>query len=208
MKRLILLLLALLLTCTACKANEHIAFLQDADGYGCTDTETGVHYTALPLYFEPAKVAAVRGIYTEKGSEYTLTYYEIPTLDPLLYLGDSERGVWCATQTLPTPEALTPTALLVCEEQAVSVEIYRFSAGTDDAAIAEILTLWFEGEATEKPEGARSFTHRIKLESAELPNIYYCFDYCMWGESAYFYEIFSGRTVAVPDALAERFVEK
>lgn len=208
MKRFILLLLALLLTCTACKDSDHTVFLQDEDGYGCTDTETGIHYTALPLSFEPAKVGKIRGVYTAKGSEHTLTYYEIPTLDTALYLGDSERGVWCAADTLPSPEKLTPTALLVCEEQAVSVEIYRFSTGTDDAVIAEILTLWFGGEAIEQPEGERSFTRRIKLQSAELPNIYYCFDYCIWGENAYFYELFSGRTVAVPDSLAQRFVEE
>jgi len=208
MKRLLLLLLSLLLAFTACHKSEHTPFSQDDDGYGCTDTETGIHYTALPLAFEPAKVGAVRGVYTDKRADYTRTYYEIPSLDPALYLGDNERGVWCAAEKLPVPEELTPTALLVCEEEAISVEIYRFSAGKDDAVIAEILTLWFSADATEKPEGARTLTRRVKLQSEELPGIYYCFDYCVWGEDAYFCEIFSGRTVAVPPALAAHFVEK
>ena len=208
MKRLLLVLFALLFLLTGCGRSEYTAFLQDEDGYGCTDTETDIHYVALPLAFEPARVGAVRGVYNAKKSDYTRTYYEIPDLDPKLYLGDSERGVWCARETVPDPKALTPTALLVCEEQAVSVEIYRFSAGKDDAVIAEILALWFEGEAIEKPEGERSFSRRVKLASQELPNIYYCFEYCIIGENAYFYEMFSARTVAVPKALAEKFVEK
>lgn len=207
MKRFLPILFALLLLLTACTDRDAVKFVLDEDGYGCTDTETGIHYTALDLAFEPASVAAVKGIYEAKGSDYTRTYYEIPGLDPTLYLGDSERGVWCAGEA-PDPKCLTPTALLVCEEGAQSVEIYRFSAGKDDAVIAEILSLWFEGEGTEKPEGARDFSRGIKLQSAELPGIHYCFEYFVQGENAYFYEIFSRRTVAVPSALAEHFVEK
>ncbi len=208
MKRLLSLLLVLLFLLTGCRGSDEIPFLQDEDGYGCTDTETGIYYVALPPAFEPARVGAVRGVYRAEKSSHTRTYYEIPELDPTRYIGDSERGVWCVADAVPDPKALTPTALLVCEEGAVSVEIYRFSAGKDDAVIAEILSLWFEGETMEKPEGARAFSRRIKLQSKELPNIYYCFEYCIIGESACFYEMFSGRTVAVPEALAEKFVEK
>lgn len=207
MKKLIPLLLALLLLLTGCRGNKAPAFSLDEDGYGCTDPETGIHYVALDLAFEPASVTTVKGVYTAKNGTYTRTYYEIPGLDPTLYLGDNERGVWCAT-TLPDPKTLTPEALLVCEEQAESVEIYRFSAGKDDAVIAEILALWFEGEPIEKPEGGRAFSRRIKMKSAELPGIYYCFEYFTQGENAYFYDVFSGRTVAVPASVAAHFIEQ
>lgn len=207
MKKLLPIFLALLLLLTACRGDKASTFLLDEDGYGCTDTKTGVHYVALDLAFEPASVTAVKGIYEAKKSDYTRTYYEIPGLDPALYLGDSERGVWCAADTLPDARRLTPTALLVCEEKAESVEIYRFSAGKDDALIAEILTLWFEGEGVDKPEGARDFSRRIKMQSAELANIHYCFEYFTQGENAYFYDLFSGRVVAVPATLAAHFIE-
>ncbi len=207
MKKLFPVLLALLLLFGGCRGNKATAFSLDEDGYGCTDSETGIHYVAWDLAFEPASVTAVKGVYTAKNGTYTRTYYEIPGLDPARYLGDSERGVWGVTAA-PDPKTLTPEALLVCEEQAESVEIYRFSTGKDDAVIAEILALWFEGEAIEKPDGGRAFSRRLKLKSAELPGVYYCFDYFTQGENAYFYDVFWGRTVAVPAALAAHFIEK
>ncbi len=205
MKRFLLLLLAVLFLFTACGEEEPAVFLRDADGYGITDTETSIHYTVLSPAFEPAKTSNVRGVYTNEKSNATRTYYEIPSLDPTLYLADDERNIWCALDTPPEASDLTPTAILVCEEQEISVEVMRFSAGTDDAVIAEILTLWFKGEAVSKPEGDMTYTRRVKLVSSELPNIYYCFSFVMWGEQAYFYDLFSNRTVAVPQSLAARF---
>ena len=206
MKRLLPILLACLLLLASCRDSKPATFALDEDGYGCTDLDTGIHYVALPLAFEPASVSAVKGTYTRENSSYTRTYYEIPGNDSALYLGDSERGVWCAAPTVPDPKQLTPTALLVCEElPATSVEIYRFSAGADDAVIARILALWFEGEAVERPEGARDLSRRIKMKSTQLVNIYYCFEYFTQGENAYFYDVYTKRTVAVPADLAEYF---
>ena len=207
MKKLFPIVVSLLLLLTACRGGNATAFSLDEDGYGCTDSKTGIHYVAWDLAFEPASVLAIKGVYTAKNGTYTRTYYEIPGLDSALYLGDSERGVWGVTAA-PVPSALTPEALLVCEEKAESVEIYRFSAGKDDAVMAEILALWFEGEGIEKPEGGRDFSRRIKLKSAELPGIYYCFEYFTQGENAYFYDVFSRRTVAVPASIAAHFIEQ
>jgi len=204
MRKLLPFFLALLLLFTACGEKEPAAFSLDEDGYGCTDTETGIHYAALPLSFEPILTETVRGVYTDRA--YTRTYYEIVDTDPRRYIGDNEGGVWYAgKEPIPAPEALTPTAVILFEEQAVSIETRRFSAGKDDGAIAEILSLWFEGEAVDGPEASYSFSRRVKMQSAELPNIYYCFEYRVFGESAYFCDVFSGRTVAVPASLAEKF---
>lgn len=205
MKRLLLVFLAALFLLTACGEKDPTVFLCDVDGYGITDTETGIHYTALPSEFEPSALGAVRGAYTNEKSGAVFTYYEIPSLDPTQYLADEERNVWCALEVLPSPAALTPTAILFFEERAISVESMRFSADTEGAVVGEICTLWFEGEATAKPEGDMSYTRRVKIAFAELPNVYYCFSYVIWGEQAYFYDLFADRTVAVPADLAARF---
>ena len=205
MKRLLLVCLAALFLFTACGEKDPAVFLRDADGYGVTDTETGIHYTVLPSEFEPAARGAVRGTHTNEKNGSTRSYFEIPSLDPTQYLADEERNVWCALEALPDPTALTLTAVLICEEQAISVESMRFSAGSDDAVIAQIRTLWFEGEAVTKPEGDMAYTRRVRFAFAELPNLHYCFSYVIWGEQAYFYDLFAGRTVAVPDELAARF---
>ena len=209
MKRFLLLLLLLSVVLVSCKDEKALAsFSMADDGYSCTNAETGVQYTAMDFCFEPAKTAEEIGAYTDKDADYTLTYYAIPDLDTALYIADSERGVWYAAGAVTPPAAkdLTPTALLVCEEAAVSVEIFRLTAENDGEALTELLSLWFEGERAERPVGAVEFSRRIKVVSAELPNIYYCFDFGTWGDEAYFYDVFSGRTVAVPATLAERFI--
>lgn len=214
MRRFLVLLLALLAVFVACDKdkdktnNPHlVAFLQDNDGYGVTNTESGVHYTALPLCFESAASGEAVGEFYDKKVDYRVTYHKIPGVSSDEYLVDSEMSVWYADATVaaPVPSALTPTALLVCEEGAVSVEVLRLVPATNATAIDEALTLWFEGEATTKPEAAATLLRGVKLVSAELPSIYYCFSFGMWGEDAYFFDLFSGRVVAVPPSLAAYF---
>ena len=200
MRRILPLFLALLFILAACAEKEPALFSLDADGYGCTDTESGIHYIALPLSFEPVLTETVRGVYVDGA--YKRTYYEIENADPAHYLGDGEGGVWYAgEEPIPAPESLTPAAVLLFEEQVASVQTRRFLAGKDDAVIAEILALWFEGEAVELPEGTYDVCRRVKLQSLELPNIYYCFEYRSFGENAYFWDMYSGRAVAVPATL-------
>ena len=213
MRRFLVLLLVLLTAFAGCDRDKSsqsdlVAFLQDNDGYGVTNTESGVHYTALPFCFESIAGDEAVGEFYDKKADYRVTYHKIPGVDPAQYLVDSEMGVWYADATLqaPVPEALTPTALLVCEEGVVDVVLLRLLPTTHAAVIEEALTLWFEGEVTVKPETAATLSRGIKLASAELPGIYYCFSFGTWGEQAYFFEMFSGRAVAVPASLAAHFI--
>lgn len=208
MKRIAILLFSALLLFASCGKDKLAVFTRDADGYGCTNTETGIHYTVLSPAFEPARTTTARGLYTNEETKKEHTYYEIPSLDPARYLADDEQNVWCAEQTLPEASALTPVALLVCTEASVSAEILRFSVTKDPVTVTEILTLWFEGEAGQLPEGDMAYMYRVKMISEELPNIYYCFSFGVWGEGAFLYDLFSGRVVAVPSALADKFPKK
>ena len=213
MRRLLILLLALLVLLTACNKDDAdkkqlTPFLKDDDGYGVTNTASGLHYTALPLCFESMASGEAVGEYYDAAFDYSVTYHQIPGVDPLAYLVDSEMGVWFADATYaePIPAELTPTALLVCEEGAISSVIFRLNAQTHSDVIAQALALWFEGEATVKPAASPTMSRGIKMISAELTGIYYCFTFAMWGDDAYFYEIFTGRTVALPADLAAYFV--
>lgn len=215
MRRFLVLLLALLTVFVACDKDKNgdgnlklTAFLQDADGYGITNTDTDLHYTALPLSFESAGSGEAVGEYYDKKADYRVTYHKIPGVCPESYLVDSEMGVWFADATLtaPVPSALTPKALLVCEEGAVSVEVLRLVPDTHAATIEATLTLWFEGEAVSRPEAAATLRRGVKLVSEELPGIYYCFTFAVWGDDAYFYDLFSGRAVAVPTDIAAYFI--
>ncbi len=208
MKRILLLVLTALLMLTACSKDELAVIVLDADGYGCTNTETGVHYTVLSPAFEPAKSAAAHGTYTNEKTGAKITYYEIPSLDPARYLTDDTQNIWCADDKLPEASALTPVALLICEEAAISVEVSRLTVADDEEIVRALLTLWFEGEAAQLPEGEKSYMYRVKMMSEELPNIFYCFSFAVWGEDAYFWDVFSERAVLVPAALADKFPKK
>lgn len=204
MRRLLLVALAvlLLLTAVSCdRGEEQNVFLLEKGGY--SDPETGVHYQPLSPAFEPMKSAALRGVALDDNDEVLREFLEIPELDSALWLCDDMMTVWYAGETAPDPATLTPRSLLVCEETSYSQERARFVAGEDDATIAQILTLWHTGEGTEEPTGELSFSRRLKLISAELTNIYYCFDFCVWDEQGYFYDRMAGRIVAVPVALCE-----
>jgi hypothetical protein len=204
MKRILVLLLALSLLLVGCNGGDDAVtgheFSQDADGYGVTDTVTGIHYVALDLAFEPAVTSAVVGTYT--NGAFTRTFYQIKDLDPALYVADNELGVWYAGEGKPDPKALTVTAILVCEQTAFSRELFRYAAGEGDLMIAAIKGLWFDGESTDFPESDVQKKRSLKMSFAELPNLFYCFDFGVFEEGAFFFDRMSGRAVAVPDALA------
>ena len=204
MKRILILLLALSLLLVGCNGGDDVTtgneFSQDADGYGVTDTVTGIYYRALDFAFEPAITSGVVGTY--KNGEYTRTFYKIKGLDPALYVADSELGVWYAGENAPDPRALTVSAILVCEQTSFSRELFRFSAGEADAMIKEILALWFEGESVDYPESTVQKKRTLKMSFEELSNIFYCFDFGVFEEGAFFYDRMSGRAVAVSADLA------
>ena len=86
MRRLLILLLALLLLLTACNKDDSdrkdlVRFVRDDDGYGVTNTESGLHYTALPLYFESAASGDAVGEYYDADFDYSVTYHQIPGVD-------------------------------------------------------------------------------------------------------------------------------
>lgn len=195
-KQLLVLLLAVCALLCGCGGRERYS-LEEA-GFVLADSETGVRYTALSPAFEPAKGGASLGAY-RSATEEEVSVRAIPGLEEALWLADDDKTVFCADTATPDPAAWVLTAVLFCEEDVVSVERCRLTAGANDAALALLRTLYFEGEDGVLPLTAAALVRRVKLVSAELPNIYYCFDYYRYEDgSAYFYERFSGRTVEIP----------
>ena len=204
MKRILLLLLTLLLllplvACNGEEKHDNVFVLQNG---GYQDTQTGVWYRPLPLCYEPVKSAATRGVALFENGDVQYSFLEMPDLDSRLWLCDDLRGVWYAGEWTITPAALTPRALVVNEESAISLERARLAVGKDDALIGEILETWFLGEAVEEPIGEITVTRRLRLISEELPGIYYCFDFYMCNGQGYFYGRTEARYVAVSATVA------
>ncbi len=190
--RISLVLLALLLLFTGCAAP---TFLRDEDGYGYTEKKSGRHYAAMSTAFEAARAGEQVGEYKDKKHDVTRVFLEIPGLDTHRFLTDAAGLVYCTDEQLPRAADWTFTRVRVCEEDAVSVE--RGSV-TNAAEIAAIRTLWFEGEEAELPAERASYSRRLKLQSEEYPEIYYCFRFFLYEDgSAYFYLAETRRTVAV-----------
>ncbi len=219
MKRLLFLLLALLLCFAGCVKEPPAAeegdgdlpvpspFVRTEDGSGYTNKLSGVTYYPLGAGFEAAKTGKLEGTFVDAEFGYTMTFYRIPELDETQYLADHTLEIWYAGETPAVASELTVTAILVCRDAAISVELFRFSAGTADAEIAEIRMLWFEGENAEPPAGFPVSTFSVKLQFSELVNIFYSFDICAFEDgSVYFRDIYTQRLVAVPADLAEKMI--
>ncbi|MBQ8357394.1 MAG: hypothetical protein IJX39_06245 [Clostridia bacterium] len=202
MKRFLLLGLTLLLLLTSCSSVRRLE--RDAEGYGYTDQKSGIYYAEMDACFEPARAGDVWGEYKNDKGDVTRTFRSIPDLDPALFLTDEYLNVYYAGDVAIDASAWQIAAVLVCEEDVVSVENFRFSAGSDDATVAAIRALWFEsaGDAA-LPLGKADYARRIKLTTTAYPNLFYCFSFLAYDSGeAYFYDANSRRTVVVPEELA------
>ena len=203
MKRILVLCLALLCVFTACK-KEKSTFLLDEDGYGCTNAQTGVHYTALDFCYQPAKTGEEVGAYIRDEVEFTRTYYAIPEQDTALFLADDEGSVWYAGSAPLNPLEMTAEQILVCENEAVSMALFSFTAKEEGATVKALVDLWFEGAAVQKPDGTITLLRGVRLVFAELKNIHYCVNFCVIEGNGYLYDVGSGRAVAVPADLVAK----
>ncbi len=202
MKRLLLLLLVPLLLVSCARTHR---FTKGEDG-AYVDTKTDAVYVLLDTVFEPASKGEEWGVYEDKDSGFTRTFYAIGTLDPALFIADEMLCVYYAGSEELKPETWTVTDALLCYEDATSVEHKRFTAADHADVIDELCELWFEGEGdAELPDFEQpTMKRRVKLMFAEYPSLYYCFTFAVYeGGEAFLYEIGSGRTVAVPAALAD-----
>ena len=192
-----LLLLLPLLLC-ACGSR----FSPDEQGTGYLDKKTDRHYLALPTAYEAAsREAKETGAYVDKAHGRTVSFYPIPGLDAALFLTDDNAFVYCAADTLPNAQNWAISAVLVCEEDAVSVEDMRL---TDPAQIAPIRDAWFAGEQTELPLDRADFARRLKFTCEEYPNLYYCVSFYAYEDgTAYLRDAETGRVVVCPAASAE-----
>lgn len=201
--RLAVLMLALLLLCSACGPR----FLADGSGLGYTDKKTDIFYAAMPTTFEAAsREGEPIGQFEDKEFDRTISFYAIPSLDAKLFVTDEYGFVYCAADPMPTFESFPVNEVLVCEEDAVSVELFRMT-GTN--SIADLVRAWKIGENAELPMVKASFMRRLKMASALYPNLYYCINfYAYEGGEAYLYDSESKRAVVCPAEIASLVLGK
>lgn len=199
MKRLLLLLLALLLLLSSCTDKPHV-FAKSEDGTGYVDEKTGIFYRLLEGPYEPLASGETVGEYCNEKSGVSREFRAIPDLDSALFLADGNLNVYFSGQSMTPADQWAPSILLVCEEEVISVERKRFTAGTDDAAIARMLGLWFGTEVATLPLKTPRISYRLKLSGTLYPNLLYCFSFLYYGEGeAYFYDPIGRHTVALPE---------
>ena len=200
MKRVLILSLSLLLLLCGCSKPHGLE--KTDDGY--TDEKSGIHYVALDPSYQPAARGEVFAEYKNKDRDIVRAFYEIPQLGTDLFLCDEYWNVYYAGETAPDASLWQLKTILVCEEDGISVERSRLSAGADDAEIALVRVLWFgDTESVLLPITAPAYTFQIKLSGEEYPTLYYNFSMQIYenGE-VYFYDAFSRRTVLLPEQLA------
>lgn len=189
--RIGLVLLALLLLLTSCSAR----FARDEDGYGYTDTKTDRHYRVLDAAYEAARVGEALGEYKDRKNGVVRSFHSIPDLDPKRFLADATGMVLCADEALPRAAEWEIASVLVCDEDAISIVSKTL---TDKDTVTAIADAWFEGEEGELPLDKAAHARRIKLTTAALPNLLYCFSFYVYesGEG-YCYDATQRRAVAL-----------
>jgi hypothetical protein len=199
MKKLLLLLLSLSLLLCACGKKPH-TFTRSEDGTGFVDEKTNVFYRLLNEPYEPLASGETIGECVFENSGTVREFRAIPELDSLLFLTDNHHNVYLAGERMTPAAERTPTLLLVCEEDAISVERKRFTPGTNDDAIGRILDLWFGESNGTLPLKTPQVSYRLKLAGDLYPNLLYCFSFLYYGEGeAYFYDPLGRHTVALPE---------
>ena len=193
------LVLVLVLTLGGCGSR----FVRDEQGLGYTDSKTDLYYAALPSAFEAGRTEESVGEYTDKKYERTVTFYRISELDGTRFLADGDGYVYCADAALPNAADWQLSAVLVCEEDAISIEQARVTGAEQLSAFR---AAWFEGETCELPLQKASYFRRLKMACNAYPNLYYCINFYYYEDgSAYFYLTEEGRAVLCPEALVPLF---
>ena len=171
---------------------------------GYTDTKTGRHYVALSAAYEAASGGEEVGTFEDETYGRVVHFRVIPGADAARFLTDEYGSVYCADEQLPDAAAWSVKRILICEEDAITVELSRV---TDTADIAQICAVWFEGEERELPLDAASTVRHLKLVSDAFPGVYYGFRFYLYEDgNAYFYSTVDRRAVTVPAELIELFV--
>ena len=205
MKRLLVLSLALLLLLCSCSRGHKFQRTEAGNGY--IDQKTDLTYTMLDISFEAAVQGEAVGTFTDKKRDITVTFHEIPSLEPTLFLADEDRNVYYAGEGVLDPAAWRIEAALVCEGDGTAiVERSRFTAEANAPTVEKIRDLWFEGEeANFLSLKAADKMYSIKLVSKDHPNLYYCFSFLAFDEGeSYFYHAVSHRSVVVPADLVKQ----
>ena len=197
MRRLCVLLLLLSLVFVGCSS---VRFT--ATGAGFLDEKTGVIYHPLTEAFEAITGGEELGVWESQLDGETLAFLEIPDADPARFLADEKGNVYCSDETAPDAAAWSVNKIYVCDDSTVSMAVASI---TDADTIAQIRTLWHEGETDELPYSGFLISRVLKMPSEECPGIYYCVLYYGYEDgSAYFYDRFERRAVPVSEDLIKK----
>lgn len=170
------------------------------DGY--TDEKTGRHYVALSSAFEASGGGEEVGTFEDESYGRVVRFRVIPGADATRFLTDEDGAVYCADEQLPDPADWKLKRILICQEDAITVEIARV---TDTADMEAIRKAWFEGEACDLPLDAAKSVRYLKMVSDDFPGVYYCFRFYVYEDGSYcFYSPTDRRAVSVSADLAEK----
>ena len=196
MRRLCVLLVLLALLLAGCSSRFTI------NGGGYLQGKTDRTYKPLSSAFAAIESGKEIGTWENKKIEDKIVFFEIISADTARFLTDERGNVYCADEAAPDASKWSVKSIRVCDESAVSVAVATI---TDTDLIAQIRTLWHEGEPTELPLNAVAVSRRLKMASDDCPGIYYCVQYLILDDgTAYFYDRDADRTVLVGEALMKK----
>lgn len=210
MKRIGLLLLLLVLLLSACSEQTH-TFVLSADG-GYLDEETDILYRALDSAYEASGAGNEVGRFANEAYDYEAVFYEIPDMDPNVFLTDDYGDVYFAGAELPDASRWEIDTVLVCRVVGELSEVKgRFAVDSHAALVEAVRAAWFEGDDL-GPDVLlleRVTAHYpVKLGRVAYPNLYYAIELRVTESgNVYLTDKYGKRAVLLDAALSEQLRE-
>ncbi len=170
---LVLCLILLTLTCTACKATLKP---QEAGVYN-DRTKTYYHHASM-VYEATALVKEYGTLKVNELSEYTL--YTVPGMDATEMLATEEFNILYATDSqMPTLLEMAPTILHVCSDTTTIHELKRIEETGD---IYSLVYAYMNIESIPYTSDTPLRNYRVRFESTQYPGFYYTLAYLEYSE--------------------------
>ena len=206
MKRLIPLLLVLVLLLAGCGNGLH-TFKGAENGY--VDIDSDRCYVMLDMAYESKAYSNEYGVYENEAYQSTKSFFEIPKMDPTLYLTDAYGNVYYAGDVPIDASEWELSMILFCQEEMISIEEFRFAASDAAQTVQRLRDLWFEGERAEMPLAAAKNVYAVKLMTADLANVCYGLQFLAYEDgNAYLCDKQRDRAVQLPADLAATILAK
>lgn len=206
MKRILVLLLALVLLFCSCKGGARdFELTEDREGY--LDKRSGLVYTQLESLYEAGAVGEVFAEYEdERGTVHQ--FFAVGEMPTDRFLCDEYDNVFVTGEDFVTADKWEISSVSVCQENVIAVVLRQYTAEEHADTVKTLRDLWFDAAAADfMPLSKPDVIYSVKLATGAYSDVLYSFSfYYFKGDGGYFYSSALDRSVKLPSELLTLFL--